>query len=177
MKYVYIALIIALIAGGYYVISSSMAKQQQAEAIPDGYHMMEDGTLMRNDAMAGMEGMGSMGEVQEQARQAQLEAEASMNMEIDANAKVFEVRGENFAFDVQEIRVKQGDTVTINFESTDGFHDWVVDEFDARTQQVRPGTPTSVTFVADQAGTFEYYCSVGSHRANGMVGTLVVEGA
>jgi len=176
MKYVYIALIIALLAGGYYVISSSMQKEQQAEAIPDGYHMMEDGTLMRNDAMAGMEGMGSMSEVQEQARQAQLEAELSLNMEVDAQAKVFEVRGKNFEFDVPEIRVKQGDTVTINFESTDGFHDWVIDEFNARTQQVRPGTATSVTFVADKAGTFEYYCSVGSHRANGMSGALIVEG-
>lgn len=34
---------------------------------------------------------------------------------------------------------------------------------------------TSVTFVADTLGTFEYYCSVGNHRAQGMVGNLVVE--
>lgn len=88
---------------------------------------------------------------------------------------VFDVSGVNFAFDVTEMRVKEGDTVTVNFESAEGFHDWVVDEFDAATEQVRPGTPTSVTFVADKAGTYEYYCSVGSHRANGMVGTLIVE--
>jgi len=40
---------------------------------------------------------------------------------------------------------------------------------------VTPGTPTSVTFVADKTGTFEYYCSVGNHRAQGMVGKLIVE--
>lgn len=91
------------------------------------------------------------------------------------NTKVFAVAGVNFKFDVEEIRVKKGDTVTINFMSTDGFHDWVVDEFDARTKQVRPGTPTSITFVADKAGTFEYYCSVGQHRAHGMIGKLIVE--
>ncbi len=88
---------------------------------------------------------------------------------------VIDVKGTNYAFDVDEIRVKEGDTVTINFESADGFHDWVLDEFEAATAQVRPGTPTSVTFVAERAGTYEYYCSVGSHRAQGMVGKLIVE--
>jgi len=89
--------------------------------------------------------------------------------------KVFSLTGKMFAFSQAEIRVKKGDTVTINFESTAGLHDWVVDTFNARTQQVQPGTKTSVTFVADKTGTFEYYCSVGSHRANGMAGKLIVE--
>lgn len=91
-----------------------------------------------------------------------------------ANA-TFNLTGWNFAFSETEIRVKKGQTVTVNFESTSGFHDWVVDEFNAATKKVNPGEPTSVTFVADKAGTFEYYCSVGSHRANGMVGNLIVE--
>lgn len=92
-----------------------------------------------------------------------------------ANEVNFDIAGVNFAFDVTEMRVKEGDVVTVNFVSDDGFHDWVVDEFSAATNKVRPGTPTSVTFVADKAGTYEYYCSVGSHRAQGMVGTLIVE--
>ncbi len=87
---------------------------------------------------------------------------------------VIDVKGIDFAFDTTEITVNEGDVVTINFESTEGFHDWVVDEFRAGSRQVRPGTPTSVTFTADKAGTYEYYCSVGHHRAAGMVGTLTV---
>lgn len=87
----------------------------------------------------------------------------------------FTVLGGNFYYDMEEIRVKEGDTVTINFRSVDGFHDWVVDEFDAATEKVQTDGETSVTFVADQKGEFEFYCSVGSHRANGMVGTLIVE--
>lgn len=43
-----------------------------------------------------------------------------------------------------------------------------------KTTQVNTGATTSVEFVADQVGNFEYYCSVGQHRANGMVGTLTV---
>jgi len=93
---------------------------------------------------------------------------------VDSISKVFAVKGVNFAYDVSTITVNEGDTVTINFESSDGFHDWVVDEFSATTEKVKPGVSTSVTFVADKAGTYEYYCSVGSHRAEGMVGKLVV---
>jgi plastocyanin len=103
------------------------------------------------------------------------ELPATIEESPDAAAVVFTVTGSNFEYDLSEIRVQVGDTVTINFESEAGFHDWVVDEFNAATDKVRPGTPTSVTFVASRAGTYEYYCSIGSHRANGMVGNLIVE--
>ncbi len=103
------------------------------------------------------------------------ELDAGVDLSVDPEAKVFNIGGRNFEFDVTEIRVQEGDTVTINFTSNDGFHDWVVDEFDAATAHVQTGETSSVTFVADQKGTFEYYCSVGQHRANGMVGTLIVE--
>jgi plastocyanin len=92
----------------------------------------------------------------------------------DINTVVINVTGENFRFLPNTITVKKGQTVKINFESTMGFHDFVVDEFSAKTTQVNTGATTSVEFVADQVGSFEYYCSVGQHRANGMVGTLIV---
>lgn len=92
-----------------------------------------------------------------------------------ANIKTFNVTGQSFSFTPPEIRVNQGDTIRINFTSTDGLHDWVVDEFNAATEQVNTGESSSVEFVADQAGTFEYYCSVGQHRQMGMIGQLIVE--
>ena len=103
------------------------------------------------------------------------------NTENSAEAdKTFVLTGENFAFfmdgeEAPELVVNQGDTVRIIFTSTDGYHDWVLDEFDAATEKVQTGDSTYVEFVADQVGTFEYYCSVGSHRANGMFGNLVVQ--
>jgi len=65
--------------------------------------------------------------------------------------------------------------VRIEFTSISGIHDWTVDEFFAATDRVSDGEITAVEFVADKKGTFEYYCSVGRHRANGMKGSLVVE--
>lgn len=99
----------------------------------------------------------------------------SRGMTAPAPAKVFTLSGKNFSFNTSEIRVKKGDMVTINFTSADGFHDVVIDEFSAKTERVRTGGTSSMTFVANKAGTFEYYCSVGQHRMNGMVGKLVVE--
>src|SRR5690606_2492443 len=74
-----------------------------------------------------------------------------LNLEIDEKATVFNVTGENFKFmmdgqQAPELRVKEGETVVINFTSTDGFHDWVLDEFDASTAQVQTGNSSSVTF-------------------------------
>jgi len=85
------------------------------------------------------------------------------------------LNGFNFGYSQDEIRVQEGDTVKIVLTSTDGFHDWVVDEFGAATARVNTGETTSVEFVADQKGTFEFYCSVGQHRAMGMKGKLIVE--
>ena len=95
--------------------------------------------------------------------------------EDELKAAVVVITGDNFSFSQKEIRVKKGDTVQIEFTSVDGFHDWVVDEFDVRTKQVKSGNTDTITFVANRAGSFEYYCSVGSHRQLGMVGKLIVE--
>lgn len=92
-----------------------------------------------------------------------------------AEGVVFDITGKNFEFSLSEITVKEGDTVTINFQSESGLHDWVVDDFEAATEQVSDGGTTTVTFIAAAAGEYEYYCSVGNHRAEGMVGTLIVE--
>jgi nitrite reductase (NO-forming) len=71
--------------------------------------------------------------------------------------------------------VKLGETVRINLTNEQGFHDWVIDEFNARTKQINAGQTDTVEFVADKVGTFEYYCSVGNHRQMGMIGKLIVE--
>lgn len=90
--------------------------------------------------------------------------------------KEFTVSGTNFAFDPAEIRVQQGDTVRITLVNDSAMpHDWKLDEFNAATAIIQGGQQDTIEFVADEAGEFEYYCSVGQHRELGMVGTLIVE--
>ena len=97
------------------------------------------------------------------------------NTTTTAQVKEFKISGSPFKFSMSEIKVKKGDTVRIVFTNVEGTHDWVIDEFNAATKQLKAGESETIEFVADKAGTFEYYCSVGSHRAMGMKGNLIVE--
>ena len=89
--------------------------------------------------------------------------------------KSFEISSANFKFDKSELKVKQGDKVKITLENDEGMHDWVIDEFNVKTKLLKAGEKDTVEFVANKKGTFEYYCSVGQHRQNGMKGNLIVE--
>ena len=91
------------------------------------------------------------------------------------SVKEFTVSGTNYTFDPSTIKVNKGDEVKITFKNTQGFHDWVIDEYGVATKQTNAPTTEVLEFTADKVGSFEYYCSVGSHRAMGMKGTLVVE--
>lgn len=84
------------------------------------------------------------------------------------------VLGANFKFDPAEITVKKGEKVRLTLKGGDMLHDWVVDELGLATAKIKAGEVTSIEFTPTKVGTFEYYCSVGSHRAMGMVGNLIV---
>lgn len=111
---------------------------------------------------------------------------AGINVDVGADVKVdvdvatpkvveFVVTGKGFSFDPKEIKVKKGDRVKVTFKNAEGFHDWVLDEFNVATKQISAGQEEVVEFTADKTGTFEYYCSVGKHRQMGMKGNLIVE--
>lgn len=100
----------------------------------------------------------------------------SAMMESTGTVKEFTVDGSNFKFEPSTMTVNKGDTVKVTFKNTGGFHDFVIDEFaGAKTKQIGANASETIEFVADKAGTFEYYCSVGNHRGMGMKGTLTVK--
>ncbi len=99
---------------------------------------------------------------------------------ISAGAKVgtvkeFTVTGQNYSFAPSLLSVKKGDTVKITFKNVNGMHNLKIDEFNVGTQMIPGGSQETIQFVADKIGSFQYYCSVGNHRAMGMWGTLKVE--
>ena len=106
---------------------------------------------------------------------AQATPDATPSPTVQGEVKTFEISGQNFSFSLSEIRVKKGDKVKIIFKNVGGFHDWVIDEFNARVPQIQEGNTAEVEFTADKTGTFEYYCAVDEHRAKGMKGNLIVE--
>lgn len=89
--------------------------------------------------------------------------------------QIIEVEAGSFYYKPNEIRVKQGDKVRIVMSSVSMMHDFVIDELGVKMPVVQNGDTGTVEFTVDEKGTFEYYCSVGQHRAQGQVGTLIVE--
>ena len=101
--------------------------------------------------------------------------DVSGGVNIAPSVKEFTVTASNFAFAPKTLSVNKGDTVRITFKNSGGNHDWVIDEFNARTKVLSAGQSETIEFVANESGSFEYYCSVGTHRQMGMVGTLLVQ--
>lgn len=86
----------------------------------------------------------------------------------------------NPAFDPESLTVPAGALVHVTFNNDETTpqvqHNWVVDGIpNATSSTIGPGASTSLDFTAPaQAGTFDYFCAIGDHRARGMEGTLSV---
>lgn len=91
------------------------------------------------------------------------------------SVKEFSIDAVPFSFTPAIMEVNLGDTVKITLKNSKGTHDLKIDELNVATKTLNEGEEQTITFVADKVGTFEYYCSVGNHRAQGMVGTLTVQ--
>jgi plastocyanin len=85
-----------------------------------------------------------------------------------------QVESQGLSFTPNTITVKKGQTVNVVYKNNMGRHDWVLDEFNAKSKLLDAGEEDTITFVADKTGTFEYYCSVPGHRASGMKGSFIV---
>mgnify|MGYP001595319788 FL=1 len=81
----------------------------------------------------------------------------------------------SFFYSVKEIKAKVGDKIKVVMTSKDMMHNFNIDELNVKSAIAKSGEIIEVEFTVDQAGTFEYYCSIGQHRANGQVGKLIVE--
>lgn len=79
-----------------------------------------------------------------------------------------------FYYKPNQITVKKGTKVKVILTSRDMMHDFNIDELQVKSGIAKSGETKTVEFIAEKVGSFEYYCSVGQHRKNGQVGTLVV---
>jgi plastocyanin len=91
---------------------------------------------------------------------------------VSSQDKKFIIDGDTSSLN-KPIRIPLGDSVIVTFNSGGGTHDWSLD-YGSQHMKVEDGE-TSPPFTADTAGTFEYYCSVDSHRAQDMKGPFIVD--
>lgn len=154
MKKVYIIIIVLVLAAGA-LLFLGKGKKVEAPTQKDG---SEENNVISNE-------MPVLGESNVE----------EMIVNSEGEVKEFVVVGQNFSFTPSFITVKKGDKVKITFKNNSGFHNFVIDEFGVATKQVQAPDEEVLEFTADKVGSFEYYCSVGSHRAAGMKGILKIE--
>ena len=88
--------------------------------------------------------------------------------------KEFTITASNFKFEPSNLAVNQGDIVKITLINEGGTHNIFFEEYNEGTSIASSPITQTLEFVADQAGSFAFWCEVGTHRALGMEGTLVV---
>lgn len=155
----WIAIVIVVVGGGYWIYSKIQTPVSEESVLMEEVQQEE---VNENNSVP--------------SENEQVNNEESPAVPPQAVVKTFTVAGtSDFKFSLSEMRVKKGDRVTIVFTNVSGVHDWKVDEFKAATRVLKAGESETISFVADKTGSFEYYCSVGNHRAMGMKGMLIVE--
>ncbi len=103
------------------------------------------------------------------------ETESSSTSVSSGSVKTFTIDVSSYAFSPSTLTVNKGDTVTLTLKGVSGSHGFALPDFGV-SESVQAGDVVTVTFFADKAGTFSYFCNVpcGSGHTQ-MRGTLTVE--
>lgn len=91
--------------------------------------------------------------------------------------KVVEIEmvARQFSFEPNPIRVKYGERVRLKIKSEDVVHGFALPDFNINVV-LNPGEISTVEFVADKRGKFEFYCSIACGVGHlGMRGSIIIE--
>lgn len=89
-------------------------------------------------------------------------------------ARTFRIEAHQFAYSPSEIQVNPGDTISIHLVSTDVVHGLYVDGYGVSVE-ADPGQTATLTFVANQPGSFRFRCNVTCGAMHPfMIGKLIV---
>jgi plastocyanin len=95
------------------------------------------------------------------------------NSPVADGARIIEVTARSFEFDPDSLEVDLGEDIAIELHSEDAEHDFVFDG--NHVVAAEAGETATGGFTApDEAGSYDFYCTVEGHREAGMEGTLVV---
>ncbi len=73
--------------------------------------------------------------------------------------RTFRIEAGQFSYSPSELSVNPGDTITLEFVSTDVVHGLYVDGYDISVES-DPGQTKTLSFVADKPGSFRFRCNV-----------------
>ena len=86
--------------------------------------------------------------------------------------------GPGVTYNTSEVDVEAGETVRFVYTHEGGRHDLVLEENGQRVAGTEvlttEGATDSFTYTFEEGGSYQFYCSVGTHRAQGMEGDIVL---
>ena len=88
--------------------------------------------------------------------------------------KELQLSAQDIQWDQTEINANAGQEITLTI-TNDGTldHNFNLEEYGIGVE-IPPGDSQVVTFLADETGSFEYYCDIPGHLDAGMVGILTI---
>ena len=86
----------------------------------------------------------------------------------------FDIETFNFGYSKDILNVQFGHKVRIKLTSSNGFHNFVIDELSVKSQIVTVGEEIYVEFLATKIGKFNFYSSYGDDKVKGMIGTIYI---
>lgn len=96
--------------------------------------------------------------------------------ETKEQGRIITLNAYNWGFTPTEIKVKQGEVITLKIKSTSGVHGIGIKELGLSSGTIAEGEEKSITFTADKVGTFDFYCNIYCGRGHKeMKGKIIVE--
>jgi cytochrome c oxidase subunit 2 len=94
----------------------------------------------------------------------------------DQPEQVIKITAKKFEYSPNEVRIKKGVPVVLEFTSLDRIHGFTVPDLGGIRATIEPGKTTRLTIVAPKAGTYEFHCDIFCGEGHeGMTGKIVVE--
>lgn len=175
-KFLFLIVLALIIAVAGFVFLSKPTVETEKTSAPETDMIQQEKMLEASDVKTTMEtAPQEFDETKAMQVQEEIMKQETIIQDQMQEKKVFNIDAMNYSFSIKEIRVKKGDAVKITLNNVEGFHDWTIDEFNAQTAKTSAGQSVEIEFIADKTGNFEYYCSVGNHRQQGMIGKFIVE--
>ncbi len=90
--------------------------------------------------------------------------------------QVIKITAKRFEYAPNEIRIKKGIPVVLEFTSLDRIHGFTVPDLGGIRATIEPGKVTRVHIVVPKAGTYEFHCDIFCGDGHeGMTGKIIVE--
>jgi cytochrome c oxidase subunit 2 len=90
--------------------------------------------------------------------------------------RVIKITAKKFEYSPNEIRIKKGVPVVLEFSSLDRVHGFTIPDLGGIRATIEPGKVTQVRITAPKAGTYEFHCDLFCGEGHeGMTGKIIVE--